>query len=249
MFSSTKLVELLPMLDGKFYYAKELVSSNDTAAELIEQGAGSGTLVLAERQSRGRGRRGNAWSCPAGEGLLFSLVLEPDIERYEWSRLALAAGLAVVDAIAKYGIEAKIKWPNDVWIDDKKCAGVLIEGCDNCVIVGVGVNVLEKHFPETLNATSLLLEGGEKVSREELLADIVRRLFFWESRCGQGFSDVVEAVNAHCALKGEMVQLTRNGERVTGMMIGTNLDGHLVLECAGELVSIAQADGIRKFRE
>lgn len=233
------------MIEGKFHYAQELKSSNDTAAELVRAGAGSGTVVLAESQTSGRGRGGNSWTCPSGEGLLFSVVLDPDIEREDWSRLAFAAGLAVVDAIAEYGIKADIKWPNDVWINGKKCAGVLIEGCEDCVIVGIGVNVSVDQFPSELNATSLVLEGARALKREELLASIIKRLFAWGSRCGAGFSGVVEAVNEHCALSGKDIQLEVNGEQVSGRMIGTNRFGHLMLESGGKIETIAQADTVR----
>lgn len=233
------------MVEGKFHYAQELVSSNDTAAELVRDGAGSGTVVLAESQTRGRGRGGNSWSCPIGEGLLFSVVLEPDFKRDDWSRLAFAAGLALVDALADYSIEAKVKWPNDVWVNGKKCAGVLIEGCGDCVIVGIGLNVCVKSFPTELNATSMVLEGAREINREELLANIVKRLLAWGSRCGEGFCGVVEAVNEHCALGGKDIQLERNGVQISGRMIGTNRFGHLMLECDGEIETIAQADTVR----
>lgn len=238
------------MLSGLFHYAEELVSSNDSAATLIHQGAGSGTLILAESQTKGRGRGGNAWSCPKGEGLLFSLVLEPDIERSQWARLALAAGLAVADAIKKQGVEAQIKWPNDVWIHGRKCAGVLVEGCGDCVIVGVGLNVSVCDFPDEIkdSATSLVKEGVEMVSREALLADVVKGIFQWGSRCGSDFPAVVEAVNERCALRGEMIQLRRESELMHGMMLGLNHHGHLMLECEHGVEQIAQADEVQKLR-
>lgn len=240
----------MPMLDGSFYYAEELASSNDTAAELIQCGAGSGTLVLAESQTKGRGRGGNAWSCPKGEGLLFSLVIEPDFDRKYWSRIALAAGLSVVEAVRKLGVAAQIKWPNDVWIDGRKCAGVLVEGCESQVIVGIGLNVSVSSFPEEIehSATSLYKEGIAMVNREALLADIVRGVFKWGSLCGAHFESVVEQVNAHCALRGEMIQLRREAKVLFGMMAGVDPQGHLLLEQNGIIDPIAQADEVRKLQ-
>lgn len=250
MFNSSEFLSKLPMLNGLFHYANALESSSDSAAELVRSGAPSGTLVLTESQTKGRGRGGNTWSCPRGEGLLFSLVLEPDIERSHWPRLALATGLAVAQAVETLGVEAKIKWPNDVWIGGKKCAGVLVEGCGDRVIVGVGINVSVRDFPADLkdSATSLALEGVELISREALLADVVKGIFRWGSRCGDDFSAVVDAVNGYCGLHGEMIQLRRESTLQTGMMFGLNKDGHLLLEKDGVVEQIAQADEVRKLR-
>jgi BirA family biotin operon repressor/biotin-[acetyl-CoA-carboxylase] ligase len=248
MFNSAELLRILPMLEGRFHYAQFLESSNDTAASLIRSGAKSGTLVLAEEQTKGRGRGGNRWSCPRGQGLLFSLVLEPDLERAQWSRLALAAGVALVEVLEKAGLSAEIKWPNDVWIGGKKCAGILVEGCEDCVVIGMGINVAVTEFSQELNATSILLECGREIDREALLADVVQSIIAWGSRCGTDFGSVVEAVNRRCAMKGEMIQLRQEGLQLSGMMAGVSEDGYLMLEIDGEMEMIAQADEIRLLK-
>jgi BirA family biotin operon repressor/biotin-[acetyl-CoA-carboxylase] ligase len=245
MFDKDTFLEYVPYLAGSFHYCDEIVSSNDLAAELVKSGAASGTLVLAESQTKGRGRGGNAWSCPKREGLLFSLVLEPDIEREKWSRLALAAGMAVAEAVEGLGLNAQIKWPNDVWIHGRKCAGVLVEGCEDYVIVGIGINVSVSQFPTGLNATSLALEGAGMISREKLLADIIKSLFKWGSLCGDDFATVVGAVNQRCALRGEMIRLNQNSRVLTGMMKGVSSEGFLLLETDNGIQTVAQADQIR----
>ncbi|WP_347440386.1 biotin--[acetyl-CoA-carboxylase] ligase [Rubritalea sp.] len=233
------------MLEGRFHYAQVLESSNDTAAGLIRSGAQSGTLVMAEEQTNGRGRGGNQWSCPRGQGLLFSLVLEPDFDRTQWSRLALATGVALVEVLDKFGISADIKWPNDVWISGKKCAGVLVEGCEDRVVIGVGLNIAVKEFPSDLGATSLLIEAGRVIEREALLAELVQSIIAWGSRCCSDFDSVVDAVNRRCVMKGEMIQLRQDGVLLSGMMAGVSGDGYLMLEVDGEIEMIAQADAIR----
>ena len=245
MFNSAELLRRVPMLEGRFHYAQVLESSNDTAAALIRSGAGSGTLVMTEEQTKGRGRGGNRWNCPLGQGLLFSLVLEPDIDRSQWSRLALAAGVALAEVLEKIGLSAEIKWPNDIWINGKKCAGVLVEGCEDYVIIGMGVNVSVTEFPAGLNATSVLKESGEAIEREALLAELVQAIIAWGSRCGDGFESVVDAVNRRCALKGEMIQLRQEGVLLTGMMNGVSKDGYLMLEIEGKMEMIAQSNEIR----
>ena len=236
------------MLEGRFHYAQVLESSNDTAAGLIRSGAQSGTLVLTEEQTKGRGRGGNLWNCPLGQGLLFSLVLEPDLDRSQWSRLALAAGVALAEVLEKAGLSAEIKWPNDVWLGGKKCAGVLVEGCEDCVIIGMGVNVSVKEFPDGLNATSVLNESGREIEREALLADLVQSIIAWSSRCGADFESVVEAVNRRCAMRGEMIQLRQEGVLLSGMMAGVSKEGYLILEIDGKIEMIAQADEIRLLK-
>ena len=248
MFNRAELLRRVPMLEGKFHYAQVLESSNDTAAALIRSGSGSGTLVLAEEQTKGRGRGGNQWSCPSGQGLLFSLVLEPDLDRSRWSRLALAAGVALAEVLDKSGLSAEMKWPNDIWLNGKKCAGVLVEGCEDFVIIGMGVNVSVLEFPAALNATSLLKESGEQIEREALLADLVQAIIAWGSRCDADFSAVVDAVNLRCAMRGEMIQLQQNGVLRSGMMAGVSEDGYLMLENDGKIEMIAQADAIRLLK-
>ncbi|WP_018969660.1 biotin--[acetyl-CoA-carboxylase] ligase [Rubritalea marina] len=245
-FNSAKFLELMPQLRGLFHYAQELESSNDTASELIEHGSGSGTLVLAEYQTAGRGRGGNAWLCPSQQGLLFSLVLEPTIDRALWSRFSIVAALAVVRAMRRYGISAELKWPNDIWVGGRKLSGILVEGCGEFVIIGIGVNVSVTDFPEGVVATSVENEFEGQVSREELLAAIVREIIALGSLCDSHFKMIVDEANAHSALQGKDVQLQQGEDWHRGVMAGINQDGHLLLHHAsGELSTIAQANTVR----
>lgn len=245
MFDADLLVQILPQLAGKCHVFPELASSNDTAREMIANGAPSGTLVIAESQTRGRGRGGHQWLCPAGEGLLFSFILEPDAPREQWPRMALAAGIAIAETLHSYGLPAEVKWPNDILISGKKCAGILVESCEDALVIGIGLNVTVSHFPPQLNATSLFLEGLE-IARERLLADILSRILIWGSRISTAFPTIIDAVNARCAYYGEMIEIHRAGQPLQGRMMGVNLDGHLLLlQKDGELLSIAQAELIR----
>lgn len=247
MFDSETFLERAVISGDNFHYFEEMASSNDYAAELVTKGYGSGNLVLAEVQSAGRGRGGNSWVCPAGNGLLFSLVLEPNIAKKYWPRLALASGLAVAQVLEKYIDGVEIKWPNDVWIRGKKCGGVLIEGAGDCVIVGVGINVSVVDFPQELekSATSLAREGVMNISREVLLAEIIIGIFRWGSCCGGSYSQVVKEVRRRCALTGRRIKMIYDGERIEGVMIGLSDEGYLLLECGSERMSIPQADEVR----
>ena len=116
-------------------------STNDELQSLAEDGAAHGMVLLTHEQTGGRGRRGNTWSAPAGENLTFSILVRPDEPKALWPRLALATGLALAEALESFGMQPGIKWPNDLWLDDRKVAGILVEAGEDFAIVGIGLNV------------------------------------------------------------------------------------------------------------
>ena len=139
----------------KVILLESTVSTNDECKSLAFEGEKEGTLVIADEQTGGKGRIGRAWSSPRGEGIWMSLILRPDINPYFVSSITLLAGLSVCKALKNFGIDAGIKWPNDVWIKGKKVCGILTEmnasadGID-FVVVGIGVNVNTSIFPQEL---------------------------------------------------------------------------------------------------
>lgn len=144
-------------------------STNQRARELVEAGAPHGTVVTAEEQSAGRGRQGRVWTAPAGKGLLYSAILRPLDERH--LLLPLSVPLAVCEA-AEYlrpDIECQIKWPNDVWLDERKLAGILIEAKpqDGWAVIGVGLNltVAPDEFPDDLKWPATSLFGSDAKGR------------------------------------------------------------------------------------
>lgn len=165
----------------------ETTSTNDEAKRGAKGGAAHLTVWTAESQTAGRGRQGRAWSSPRGENLLFSVLLRIACPPARVPLVALVAGLAVRDAVAKVlppgrSDDVKVKWPNDVLVSDKKLAGVLVESSIqgsrvDHVVVGIGVNVHTRNFPDELVplATSISLEGGE-CDRDALLEAIVDNL-------------------------------------------------------------------------
>lgn len=139
-------------------------STNARARELAEAGAPHGTVVTAAEQTAGRGRQGRAWTAPAGKALLYSAVLRPLDERH--LLLPLSVPLAVCEAAEalRPGIECAVKWPNDVWLDERKLAGILIEAKpqDGWAVIGVGLNlaVAPEEFPDELRWPAVSLGGG-----------------------------------------------------------------------------------------
>jgi BirA family biotin operon repressor/biotin-[acetyl-CoA-carboxylase] ligase len=201
-------------------------STNERAKQLAAAGAPHGTLVTADEQTAGRGRQGRVWTAPPRSAVLMSVVLRELDER-----LPLTAAVALCDALP---VEAAIKWPNDVWIEGRKVAGILVEGRpqEGWAVLGLGVNVTTERFPAELaeSATSLRLAGIEQET-ETVLAGVVRSLDAW---LGAPPTRVFEAWRSLDALKGERVRWV-DGE---GVADGIDDSGALRVETLSGLVSL-----------
>jgi BirA family transcriptional regulator, biotin operon repressor / biotin---[acetyl-CoA-carboxylase] ligase len=202
-------------------------STNERARRLAEVGAPAGTVVTAEEQTAGRGRHGRGWSAPAGKALLFSAVLRPLDQRHKL--LPLAVPVAVCEAAERVApVRCAIKWPNDVWMDGRKCAGVLIEAKprDGWAVIGVGLNLSmgPADFPPELreSATSL---GGD-VAVDDALASLCERLGAWvEAEPAR----ILGAFRARDALRGREIAWAERG----GTAQGVDENGNLVVATAG----------------
>ena len=158
-------------------------STNIQCRRLAEEGQPEGTLVLAESQKAGKGRRGRTWVSPPGAGIWMSILLRPDCPADKASMLTLVAALAVERGIRKAeGLATKIKWPNDLVLNGKKICGILTEMKTagiraGYVVVGIGINANLTEFSEDLKdkATSLLLESGKEANRPEIVAAVMEK--------------------------------------------------------------------------
>ena len=230
-------------------------STNADVLELARDGAPEGTVVVADEQTSGRGRRGRAWVSPPGAGLWFSVLVRmaPDRDR---QLLPLLAGVAVVEACRRRGAEAVLKWPNDVIIDaaahdgtpgPRKLAGILAEGDGaDAVVIGIGVNVSqESEDLPAPTATSLLLEGVT-ATRDELLVDILTVLFTALSDLRrEGGALAIDAYRQRCVTVGRQVTVRLpSGEDLAGLAVGVGDDGHLHVKTAEKTVSVAAGDVI-----
>ena len=201
-------------------------STNERARALAAAGAPHGTLVTADEQSAGRGRQGRTWSAPPKSAVLMSVVLRELSET-----LPLAAAVAVCEALP---VEALIKWPNDVWIDGRKVAGILVEGRpqEGWAVLGIGLNVAAAQFPDELNATSLTLSGAA-VSVDESLAALVGSLETWLSRSTE---EILAAWRSRDALLGRPV-CWANGSK-EGTAAGVDDSGALIVETVDARVTL-----------
>ena len=228
-------------------FIEECGSTNDEARKLALGGLAHESLVLTERQTSGRGRRGQAWTCPPGESIAASFIVRPSEPLALWGRLSLAAGLAVAEALDQFGLSAEVKWPNDVWVKERKVCGILLESDPAFAVIGIGLNVNTRDFPEGLvhPATSIALETGGEVSREEVLVAMLDRLSFRTQQIGSSFSELLDSWNTRCVLRGREITLQVNRESRVGVMRGVAPSGELLLETKNGTEKILHADTIR----
>lgn len=224
-----------PQLGYPLVYRPVTGSTNDDALLAARSGALHGSLFVADEQTHGRGRRGNTWLAAPGESLLFSLVLRPTLELAQVSALTLAVGLAVRDAVApRIADPPQLKWPNDLLVNGRKLAGVLVESQFQgdrlqAVVVGIGLNLATRAFPQEIaaRATSLALLGSTGLDPEALLltllAAIARRLDAYQST---GVRGILNELNAADALRDQRLRV----ETQRGVGQGIDDQGRLLLE-------------------
>ncbi|MFA5375297.1 MAG: biotin--[acetyl-CoA-carboxylase] ligase [Dehalococcoidia bacterium] len=242
-------------------YQRETPSTQEIAKALAAQGVTEGTIVVAETQSKGRGRVGRQWSSPEG-GVYFSIVLRPDMKPSEALRLPLVAGVAVAQAIKRNTkLDPRLKWPNDIMLHSKKVGGILTEmnaEMDRLdwVIVGIGLNVntSRKSFPKGVEglATSLMEAGMKSIPRVKLLQGILAEFeSLYDELVKSGFESIRAKWKALSNTIGENVVVSMPKENVTGLAVDIDSDGALILEKEdGNLEKIiAGVVSLRKLQE
>src|SRR5215510_2662035 len=169
--------ERLGIFANRIHWYSDIGSTNDVAGAFAEKGADEGLVVLADRQTAGRGRLGRSWASPSGAGIYVSVVLRPAADAARL--LTIAAGVAVTDGIASAtGLSTHVKWPNDVHVGGRKLAGILAEGAAGHVVLGIGINVQPAAYPPDVasRATSIETELGRPVDRGLVLAECLAAL-------------------------------------------------------------------------
>lgn len=226
---------------------EKAASTNDELRQLAEGGAAEGLVLLAMQQTAGRGRRGATWFSPPGESLAFSILIRPDEPKALWPRLALAAGLAVAEAVEAFGPAVGIKWPNDVWIGRRKVAGILVEAGKDFAIVGIGFNVNSTGFPPEVAdiATSLQIETSMQHPPADVLAAIIRKFARHSREIGADFDHLLDSVRQRCVLTGHRVSLGSSSGPRQGVVEGIAPGGELLLSTECGVERLLQADEVR----
>lgn len=225
-------------LGRKYYHREDIASTNDFCYELAEKGEPMGTVAVADCQTGGRGRKGRCWESPEG-GLWFSLILRPAFTPLEAAALTNVTAVGLCRGLMYYpGLGAKIKWPNDIFADGKKCGGILSEMMvrENklaYVVIGVGLNLTSLSLSEAVKPAAVGIEDlyGDGVDKKELLC---RLLLGLESAYDQYFSgqreELFEEWKEHALVIGKNVTVNTVGGDISGRPVGLTSDGFLLLD-------------------
>jgi BirA family transcriptional regulator, biotin operon repressor / biotin---[acetyl-CoA-carboxylase] ligase len=229
--------DVQPLLQGLFGRPYRYAEETESTQDLLVDDDPHGAVAAANVQTKGRGRLGRTWEAPAGKALLFSVLVRPPAGR-KLPELSLVAGIAVADALEEtLGLNAQIKWPNDVLVNRKKVAGILAEARGDAVVIGIGINVnqtrdelpLDDDDVET-RAASLFTTDGETRERAPLLARVLARFeHHYKTWADGGLDDLYIDLGSRDFLRGRRVSI--NG--TTGTAVQIDREGRLEVEVDG----------------
>jgi BirA family transcriptional regulator, biotin operon repressor / biotin---[acetyl-CoA-carboxylase] ligase len=238
----------------RIHYFDAVDSTQRVAAELAHSGADEGTVIIAERQSAGRGRLGRSWHSPAGVNLYATVILRPHMSLAEVPQLSLVAGAAAAEALETMapGLVA-LKWPNDIWLRQRKAGGIIAEAVSDakhgllCVLLGIGVNLnlASSDIPPELSgtATSVLIATGQECDRVQFAATLFNSLDRnFEAIQAAGFSAVRPIYDRYFALNGRHVNVIDGRTMVAGVVRGIDNDGALIIETTNGPTRILTGD-------
>lgn len=230
----------------------EIGSTNDEALKWLEEGAEDLSLVIADCQTKGRGRFARKWVTLPETSLAFSLVLRPIHQQtvQNTSLYAPLCGLAVHSALKnQFGLDAQIKWPNDVLLDREKCCGILVETSWtgnglNGIVAGIGINISQGSLPSDalFPATWLEKHTNETINRFSLLANVINELIRWRTKLGS--REFYQVWSDNLAFKGEQVKIIQEDRpEISGKEMGIDPNGNLLLlDATGATITIEVGD-------
>ncbi len=236
----------------QIYYYKELETTNLKAKELASQGVPEGTLIIAEKQTKGRGRRGRSWFSPAGYGIYASMVLRPSIAPTEISSITLMAAVSAAEAlIALTPLNVRIKWPNDILLNDKKIAGILTEISSDMdivdyLIIGIGMNINTPKdlFPPEIKetATSILIETNRPFQRVEILSEFLKIYeHYYINFKKSGIEPIMGRWKELANIVGKRIEVDVMGQKYRGDVVEIE-NGILILKDHGRTHRIFSGD-------
>ena len=241
------LRESCPWQDSLLWF-DSIESTNTTARELARQGAPHGTVLIADQQTGGRGRRGRSFHSPAGSGIYMSVILRPRCAPQQIMHLTCAAAVAMCDAVeAATGLRPGIKWTNDLVCGKRKIAGVLTElGFDNrgnvdFAVIGIGINCCQQEadFPEDIRriAGSLASVTGQKIDRALVAVAMMDALFRMDAKLLTGKAHTLNRYRQDCITLGQEISLVRGEEVRHGTALDIDEDGALIVRFSDGQIS------------
>lgn len=230
------------MIGQKIIHLDTVDSTNNYTANLQKEGKiQHGTVILADEQTAGRGQRGASWTSKAGENLLMSVYLTPDnLSVVDQPALTHFISLSLIDFLRKIGISGKIKWPNDIYVNDHKIAGILIENSIRSsriaeTIIGVGFNVNQKSF-EDVNATSLRIQNDQHFKLNDVLFSWIQEMNNLWAELNNGNLSILKSRYKHeLYLLNEVARYSDETGEFEGIVRDVDDNGYLILEKAGVL--------------
>jgi len=235
----------------KFYYYPSTGSTNEDAFRLGIAGAPEGTVVIADSQTKGRGRLQRSWHSPSDSNIYTTVILRPQMDPARAPQISILAGVAVAEVLESYCPgKVKLKWPNDVIVNEKKVCGILSQAKADVnkidfVILGIGINVNINQFPDEISniATSLKIETGREINRLELIISLYENLTKWYKQLFQdGFDRIKEKWLSLSLMIGNPVEVMFQEEVVSGEAIGLDEDGSLILLAGDREIKVSAGD-------
>jgi len=227
----------------------QVTSTNDIARELASGGCQDGTVITASSQTKGRGRFAREWFSPEGAGIYLSILIKDNIPTGSSPLLSFVSALSVAATVKDLtGLHALIKWPNDILVNSKKIAGILIEKSKRYYIVGIGVNLSNKkdQFPKELfgKASSLLEETGILYDRDRFLSDLLRAFDLeYNDFIKNGSEGIIRRIKELSSTLGAHLKIRTDGAVFEGKVIDIDGSGSLLLELPdGKIISIRSGE-------
>ncbi len=237
-------------------------STNTEAARQARQGADEGLCVIASQQTAGRGRHGRTWSSERGSGLYFSIVLRPKLDTQFLPLITLMTGVAVYDTLKEFGVDPDIKWVNDILVRERKISGILAETVDTstglAVIVGVGINLTSRNFPDEIAeiATSIesesMMMGPRALDPLAVETKLAAFIGYWYEMLlsENGCSEIIQSWRHRSSyFSGKAVRVTLPTYTIEGTTDGLEENGALRMKTPDGSVTIVQAGDVERLRE
>ena len=233
------------------FYFPSIDSTMLEAARLAEAGCEPGTVVIADEQTAGQGRHGRRWISEANAGLYISIVLRPKLAPDSLPVLTLALGLAAADAIAEAtGLACDLRWPNDLMLEGRKVAGILVQLLDSAAIAGIGINANHSEFPKQVaaEATSLRIVGKRMYSREQLLVALLGAVERYSAILAgdEGKEKILGMFSRRSTYaRNKRVKVDQGAAIVEGTTAGLDPSGFLILRKDDGTEDLVLAGGVR----
>lgn len=232
-------MDLINSFNAPIYEFETIDSTNKYAKIFCTTNPKNGTIIISNEQTNGHGRLGNSWNSSKGKGLYYSIILKKEFKNLKYESLTLFISLGITKLLEDYSINSKIKWPNDILINDKKVCGILCELTSNnngeFIILGIGINLYhEKNdFPSEIEnkATSLKLNTPQPIIRNYFINSLTNYLFkYYNYFISYDFENFLHEYKKKSYLLNKEIKINLNNENINGIVYDFNSEGHLLLK-------------------